>query len=111
MVFEALCKAVSVHIPYEKLPPASKKQFDDRLPLLVTYLHQNFDGWDKKRNGQRAFLLTLMGLLAADLRDKYVTPTPSVMIQNLSRVPEVFENNFPDYISSGMTRLVTRKFW
>lgn len=110
MVFDALASALGVITAYSNYNHAVFKQLDQRMPGLVVFLNANFKGWDRNKITQLAFLKMLFGLLIDDLKDKRVTPTVGILIINIPRIPEVFEKAFPNYLKTGLGKLVLKTY-
>lgn len=102
MTFTALGAALGHPRPYQTYSPTAKRQFEAKIPTLISFLDGNFKGWDRTKNVKIAFLQMIFGLLVKDLRGRGVNPTIGILITNLQRVPEVFDNSFPGYRESGI---------
>ena len=110
-VFNALSAALGLPISYQSFNLTSAaKQYDKKLPELLKFLNGSFEGWDKNKVTQEAFLRMLFGLLADDLKEREVTPSIGIMISNMSRMPEVFDSSFPLYRESGLGKVILKKF-
>ena len=51
----------------------------------------------------------LVSLLADDLKRRKVNPTVGIILANLGRLPEVFDNAYPDYRKSGLAWIIFTK--
>lgn len=86
------------------------KAFEARVANLTLFLNQHFKGWDDNKITQLAFLTMLFQLLTDDLKRHGVKPTLGVMLINLKRIPQIFDDAFPDYLESGMGHVILSKF-
>jgi len=110
-IFDALVAALGLPLAYSSFTlTTSAKTFDKKVPGLVKFLNTSFPGWDAKKVSEQAFLRMLFGLLVDDLKEREVTPTLGILIANISRVPEVFDNSFPMYLESGLGKVILKKF-
>ena len=50
----------------------------------------------------------LIQVLLAELKRQHIPPSLGTIARNLYRVPEAFDNQFPDYIKSGLAHLVVQ---
>jgi hypothetical protein len=89
---------------------SQRRAFETRAGHLAAFLNENFKGWDDNKTTQHAFLTELFRLLADDLKNRGVKPTLGVMIINMKRIPEVFDNAFPLYRESGLGHVILAKF-
>ena len=53
----------------------------------------------------------LLSLLADDLKAKKIPVSPTTLVINLGRLPEVYEAAFPGYIQSGLAGLITNSIF
>jgi hypothetical protein len=60
----------------------------------------------RTKTKQHAFYLFLMGLIVHDLQVMKVPITMLTLAQNLGRVGDIFEKSFPNYLASGMGKMV-----
>jgi hypothetical protein len=110
IIFEALSGALCASMPYASLPTATARQFEGRVPGFVAFLDANFAGWNKNKVGQLAFLRMMFHLIKDDLNERKVKPTIGVVIVHMSRMYEVFENAFPNYLSNGLGPMILKNF-
>lgn len=109
--FAALAGAVASPMPYASFNATSAaRKFDAYLPDMTAFLNVQFSGWDKNKVSQQAFLTMLFGLLADDLKSRGVAPTLGIMVVNLKRLPEVFDNAFPNYREAGLGKMILKRF-
>lgn len=71
-------------------------------PAVEKFLNRHFEGWDRNKLKQMAFMRLLIGLLADDLKERGVPRTFGIMVTNLTRLPEVVDNAFPNYLAAGL---------
>lgn len=110
-IFNALVAALGLPLAYSSFNlTSSAKLFEKKLPSLIEFLNVNFKGWDAKKVTQLAFLRMLFGLLVDDLKEREVTPSMGILISNMGRIPEVFDNAFPFYRESGLGKVILKKF-
>lgn len=110
-IFEALGGAVNAAVSLQNLSGTTAgKTFDKYLPAVTKFLDAHFDGWTHNRLVQSAFLRLLMELLRDDLKARGVNPSVGVMVSNLARLPEVFDNAYPGYLEAGMGAVVLDHF-
>src|SRR4051812_5293181 len=88
------------------------KQFPKKAANLIKFLDQYFDGWNKNKISAHAFLCMLLNLVQADLQERLTAAnvTAGVMVSNLDRMPEIFDNAFPNYLESGLSNLILKQF-
>lgn len=86
------------------------KTFDKHLPAITKFLDHHFDGWSHNKLVQAAFLSMLIELLKDDLRARGVNPSVGVLVGNLGRLPEVFDNAYPGYLEAGMGHVILNHF-
>lgn len=110
MIFDALVSAVGATTAYSSYSPTATRQFEKRVPDLTKFLDAHFTGWDNNKVGQIAVLRMLFGLIADDLRGRGVNPTIGMLVVNMGRIAEVFENAFPGYLESGIASVVLKNF-
>lgn len=109
IVFNALTATLGLTMPYAQYSPTSARQFEKRLPELISFLDKYFAGWAASRNRQLAFLRMLFELLYNDLVSRGVKPTLGIMIVNIGRMAEVFDAQFPGYRHAGIAASVILK--
>lgn len=110
-VFNALQATVGQPTAYKTFAQTTAaKHLQKRLPDMGTFLNANFSGWDKNKVGQQAFLQMLFGLLADDLKSRGVKPTLGIMVNNLGRLAEAFNDAFPGYLTGKMGALILKRF-
>lgn len=107
----AVSEAVNATVTPSNLQgTASGRHFEKHLPSAIKFLNGHFEGWQDNKLVQTAFLSMLMELLRDDLKERGVTPSIGIMISNLTRLPEVFENAYPGYLEAGMGLVVLNHF-
>ncbi len=110
-IFEALSVAANATVTLENLSGTTAgKGFAKYLPAVTKFLDAHFEGWAYNKLVQSAFLSMLMELLRDDLKERGVKPTLGVMVNNLGRLPEVFDNAYPGYLEARMGGLVLQHF-
>lgn len=110
-LFEALCGAVNATVPLSNIVGTpTGKTFQKHVPPTQQFLDRYFKGWDRQAIVQMAFLRMLMELLCEDLKTRGAAPTVGVMVTNLLRLPEIFENAYPGYLDAGLGDMVLRHF-
>lgn len=100
LFFDALGAALGQ--PVFGFNPTIRLRFDKALPALTSFLDTDFKGWDANKVGQIAFLRMLFNLLVKDLKERGVPPTLGIIVNNMPRIPEVFDAAFPGYRESGI---------
>ena len=105
---QAVCGQPTAYKTFAQTTAA--KHLQKRLPDVTTFLDDNFNGWDKNKVSQQAFLQMLFGLLADDLKSRGVKPSLGIMVNNLGRVAEVFDQAFPDYLAGKMGGMILKRF-
>jgi len=108
LLFEAMGAALCLTARHENMPDTVQAKLNKQIPLVEEFLAQTFPG--KSKTALTALLRMLMELLKADLIRIEIKPTYNSMINNLHRLPDVFENSFPGYLESGLGHLVVDKF-
>lgn len=102
-LLNALCAAVNATVsPANLSGTATGKTFNKHLPAVTKFLAAHFKGYDDNKLVELAFLRLLADLLADDLKGRGVTPTIGILVTNLTRLPEVFDNAYPGYLAAGM---------
>jgi hypothetical protein len=111
-VFDALAASLGLTASYASMA-ASKpaRLFIQRLPAFVAFVGKNFPGWDDTKVGQQAFLRMLFGLIITDLNKRNVTASFGMVVSNMGRLPEIIESAFPDYLKSGLGKIILEKFY
>lgn len=110
-LFDALCGAVSATAALSNLSGTSTgKTFEKHLPGVTKFLDHHFKGWSDNKLVQLAFLGMLAELLRDDLKERGVTPTLGILVSNLGRLPEVFDNAYPNYLACGMGNVILKHF-
>jgi hypothetical protein len=77
-----------------------KKHFDTAEEFLKRVLPEH------RRVNLMAGRQRLVSLLANDLKKRKVNPTVGIIIANLGRLPEVFDNAYPGYRDSGLAWMI-----
>lgn len=102
-LLNALCVAVNAAVtPSTLAGTTAGKTFNKHLPAVSKFLDAHFRGYDANKLVELAFLRLLADLLRDDLKNRGVTPTIGIMVTNLTRLPEVFDNAYPNYLEAGM---------
>lgn len=110
-LIEALGGAINAAMPLSNLTGTTTgKTFQKHLPAVGKFLDAHFNGWSTNKLTQTAFLHMLMGLLRDDLKERGVTPSLGIMVSNLGRLPEIFDNAYPQYLEAGLGDMVLRHF-
>lgn len=109
-VFDALVTTLGVFTTLATYTPVVTRQFEKRLPALEAFLGEKINLWKEGKVTQMAFLRMIFGLLADDLKNRGVVPTVGIMIVNMGRIPEVFDDAFPGYIESNMAAVILKRF-
>lgn len=108
IVFEALAAALGLTMPYSSYSPTATRQFEKRLPQLLAFFSDEFKSWDSNKVLQTAFLRMMFELLVDDLKERNVTPTVGILVTNMPRLREVFDNAFPNYLACGMGPMIIK---
>lgn len=110
-LFEALCGAVNATAALSNMAGTTTgKTFEKHLPGTTKFLDHHFKGWSDNKLVQLAFLGMLAELLRDDLKERGVTPTLGILVTNLGRLPEVFDNAYPLYLEAGLGNLILNHF-
>jgi len=108
-LFEALSGHLNVTAAYATVAGTKPgKLLIKNAPAAYKFFNAHFPGWDESRVTKLAFLHMFADLLVSDLKERGVTPTFGIIVANLIRLPEVFENAFPGYLENGMGHLVVK---
>lgn len=90
------------------LNASQMKVFNKNASAALTFMEKNF----KVALGNRTKFVSMMRfliiLLEEDLRRKELPITKGILLLNLPRIPEVFENAYPGYLRSGIAPTVMR---
>lgn len=109
--FNALVSALGASIAYASLANTQTgKLFNKRMPDFITFLDTNFKGWDSNKITQLAFLRMIFTLIKDDLQKRDVTPSVGMVVSNMIRIRDVFEQAFPGYLSGGMGEVILKRF-
>lgn len=104
-LYAALLKAVGVPTPYSLFIKTSAYTHWRRyLPVMEQFLHTNFP----KANRITCLALTtfILQALCRDLKERGVPISMGSVTKNLGRFADVFEDQFPNYLSSGLGPLI-----
>ena len=78
---------------------------DKRAYGFIGFAQKHFPETMAKKVTAIAVMRSLLNLIAEDLKDKQVPVTFGTLMNNLPRIPEVYEVAFPGYLSSGLAQL------
>jgi hypothetical protein len=110
-LIQALGEAINAPVPLSNLTGTTTgKTFQKHLPAIGKFLDAHFSNWSTNKLTQAAFLHMLMELLRDDLKERGLTPSLGIMVTNLGRLPEVFDNAYPGYLEAGLGDMVLRHF-
>lgn len=109
-IFNALAATAGAAISLQTLSPKLRKAFDGKVGPLECYLSRHFSGWDKHKLSQMAFLQALFDLLKTNLMALELTPSLTLMINNLHRMPRIIEDAYPDYLQAGLGDLILKHY-
>ncbi len=112
LVYEAMCTALkSVGIT---IPPTIKQckrikfypHFNTGADKLLTYCNQHFQFDRLTRMEQRKLLRTLLAIVLSSLPKSDITIAPINMCHGLGRIDITVEEQFPNYLASGLLMAV-----
>lgn len=109
-LYDALVTAIGASVPYSALPTDSARRLRNNVPSFIKFLDTNFVGWDHNKITKTAFLRMLFTLLVSDLKGRGVSPSVNIIIVNMGRMPEVFDNAFPGYLGAGLGHVILKQY-
>ena len=110
-VFAALNSALKANTSLETLPTNLQQKFERKHQHFIDFLNTDFKGWDQNKVKSNALMVIMLDLLKKDLERIQIKPTYTIMINNLHRMPEVFDDAFPDYRASGLGMVLINKYF
>lgn len=109
-LYDALVTALGASVPYSALPTDSARRFRKAVPHFIKFLDTNFVGWDSNKITKTAFLRMLFTLLVTDLKGRGVSPSVNIIIVNMGRMSEVFDNSFPNYLENKLGHVILKQY-
>jgi hypothetical protein len=104
-LFEAIKLACGSTMPYSRLKGAVWAKCAAEANMFIDTTWPNINGNKLVRMGLERLLISL---LIEDLREKGVKVTVGSIVCNLGRLPEVFDQNYPDYRQNQLQSLVLK---
>ena len=105
--FDALANALGLSIRLSNLTPALQGKFNKKVVYVINFLNTDFAGWQDNKTKQIKFLRYMFALVKHDLETVIkIQPTPTTMINNLHRMPEIYDSCFPGYRACGLASMV-----
>ncbi len=108
-VMSSTLKSVGIKIP-PTLKQAKKttlhRRFNKGTDKLLSYCNQHFQFEHLTRMEQRKLLRTLLTIVLSSLPKSNIPITPSTMCDGLGRIDVAIEEQFPNYLASGLLMAV-----
>lgn len=104
-LYSAMTALLGVRLSYRDYHNnVNYKTWKRSAPAVVTFIE---DTWPEASKVAKLALMTFMlEALIADLKGRGVPISIGTVTLHLARVPQVFEQEFPDYIRSGLAHVV-----
>jgi hypothetical protein len=112
MLFHAVRAELTAHglngkIPYSRLKDSNYyKSWSQGLTVVNQFIDQHFQSHIKSKIQRIGICRVIIQVLIADLKRLHIPPSLGTIARNLHRVPQAFDNQFPNYIQSGLAYLV-----
>ena len=106
-LYDAILAVAGSKMPFAKFQATKLgKGWADAEKQLVTFIT---DTWGElNRVTERALMIYLMGVLAADLTRRKLPVTVGTLVSSLSLVPQVVDTAFPGYRAGGIAGLILK---
>lgn len=106
-LFEAVRNIINSRISFLKFKTTNSfREWDKNASGVIQFIDETFPNIGKTT--RMAMMTYLVGALADDLKERGVPVTIGTMSSNLGRLPEVFEDAFPNYRGSGLVHLIVK---
>lgn len=105
-LFEALQATLGVHYGPRWFEGVTGRQFKQNAPQVIDFLEKHFPQAMNNRVAATALMRWLIEMISNDLKAKGVPLSTTGVVRNLIRSKAVFEQQFPDYINSGLGHLI-----
>ena len=106
-LYDAVISAAGVKLPFSRfLATKAGKSWAENEKLVVEWLDAT---WPGIRDVQKAAVLRfLLQQLVTDLKRRQLPVTVSTLAFNLGSLPSLCEKCFPDYIGSGLAKIILK---
>lgn len=115
LIYDALVETLRHYLPGTNTIPYAKfrssktwKLYREKSPFLTEFVLNNFS--DFNRTERRALYVVLLGMVSDFLKENEVPLLLTTLINNLSRVPSLFEKEFPGYLASGLAQSIIKRW-
>lgn len=96
-------------VPYEKLRVSSYyKSWGEGLEVVNQFINQHFQPYIQSKVQHIGICRIIIQVLLTDLKCLHIPISLGTIARNLHRVPQAFDNQFPNYIQSGLAHLVVQ---
>lgn len=96
-------------IPYSTLKESNfYKTWGRGLTVVNQFIDQHFKEHITRRVQHIALCRILIAALLAELKRQHIPPSLGSIARNLHRVPQAFDNQFPNYLQSGLAYMVLK---
>lgn len=104
---ELKSRGIRQHIPFEAFTQTRQyKAWKRGLQHVKDFISSQFKNHAKDERAKRGLLRLLISALCDELKERNISVGLSTIASNISRLPEVFDNAFPGYLSSGLAFIV-----
>lgn len=110
LIFSALVTTLGQPMALGSYSPTATRAFLKKLPALEAFMGESLGLWKEAKVVQIAVLRMVFDLLREDLKSRGVNPTIGIMVVNMGRIPEVFDDAFPNYLQAGMGPVILKRF-
>ncbi len=114
MLFDAVRAELSSHgfngkIPFSNLKEGNYyKSWSRGLKVVNQFIDEHFQKHITSKVQRIGICRIIIQVLLSDLKRLGVPPSLGTIARNLHRVPQSFDNQFPNYIQSGLAHLVIK---
>lgn len=96
-------------IPYTTLTSSNYyKSWTRGLGVVNQFIDQHFHLYIRSKIQHIGICRILIQILLTELRRQHIPPSLGTIARNLHRIPQTFDNQFPDYIKSGLAHLIVQ---
>jgi len=114
MLFDAVRAELSANgfngkIPFSNLKEGNYyKAWQKGLGVVNQFIDEHFQSHIKSKVQRIGICRIIIQVLLSDLKRLNIPPSLGTIARNLHRVPQTFDNQFPNYIQSGLAYLVIK---
>lgn len=109
-VFDAIGHALNTKLaPGLLVRGVIAKHFDRCSTQMLNFVNHNFGFAMKGKVAMLALIRFMVVLVVDDLRKKRIRLTPGVVVLNLTRINEIFEDAYPGYLQGGLSKFLVNR--